>query len=92
MNALVYQALKPGGVYVVIDHSAEPSSGARDVETQHRVDERLVRDEIRAAGFALSNESQLLRNSSDSRDISVFKRSIRGRTDRFVLKFVKPSF
>ena len=91
MNRAVFEALKGGGVYLVIDHAAEPGSGARDVETLHRVDERVVRDEILAAGFSLSNESQLLRNDTDSRSINVFERSIRGRTDRFVLKFVKPS-
>lgn len=91
MNRGVFDALKGGGVYMVIDHSAEPGSGARDVKTLHRVDERLVRDDILAAGFTLSNESRLLRNEADSRKINVFKRSIRGTTDRFVLKFVKPS-
>jgi predicted methyltransferase len=91
MNRAIFGALKAGGVYIVIDHAAEPGSGARDVETLHRVDESLVRDEIIAAGFELSNESALLRNDADSRDRNVFERSIRGRTDRFVLKFVRPS-
>ena len=91
MNRAVFEALKGGGVYLVIDHAAELGSGARDVETLHRVDERVVRDEILAAGFSLSNESPLLRNDTDLRSINVFERSIRGRTDRFVLKFVKPS-
>jgi predicted methyltransferase len=90
MNRAVFDALKPGGVYLVIDHSAQFGSGARDAETLHRVDEQLVRDEILAAGFLLAMESDALRNETDSREMSVFKRSIRGRTDRFVLKFVKP--
>jgi predicted methyltransferase len=89
MNRAVFDALKPGGVFLVIDHSAEPGSGDRDVETLHRVDEALVGSEIRAAGFTLDAESDLLRNEADERDRKVFAGPIRGRTDRFVLKFVK---
>ena len=90
MNRAVFDALKTGGVYLVIDHAAEPGSGARDVESLHRVDERLVLDEVLAAGFSLAAKSELLRNEADSRKRSVFARAIRGYSDRFVLKFVKP--
>jgi predicted methyltransferase len=90
MNRAVFDALKSGGVYLVIDHSAQSGSGSRDVKTLHRVDEQLVRDEILAAGFLLDMESDALRNEADSREMNVFERSIRRRTDRFVLKFVKP--
>ena len=91
MNRVVFDALKDGGVYLVIDHSAPPGSGAEHVSSLHRVDERLVVDEILAAGFSLESESDLLRNGDDSREINVFKAPIRGRTDRFVLKFTKRS-
>lgn len=91
MNHAVFDALKPGGVYLVIDHSAEVGSGSRDTESLHRVDETMVRDEVVAAGFRLESESQILRNAEDPRDGSVFGSPIRGRTDRFVFKFVKPA-
>ncbi len=91
MNRAVFDALKVGGVYLVIDHSAEPGSGAEHVETLHRIDEDLVLEEILAAGFSLEKASDLLRNDADSRELSVFRRAIRGRSDRFVLKFAKPS-
>ena len=90
MNRAVFDALKPGGVYLVIDHSAEPGSGARDTESLHRVDEAMVREEVIAAGFRVEAESKVLRNAEDPRDGNVFKAPIRGRTDRFVFKFVKP--
>ena len=90
MNRAVFEALKPGGVYLVIDHSAETGSGARDTETLHRVDEEMVREEITAAGFRVEAESGVLRNTDDPRDGNVFRPPIRGSTDRFVFKFVKP--
>lgn len=90
MNRAVLQALKPGGLFVVIDHAAQAGSGARDVKELHRVDEALVREEILAAGFRLAAESDLLRNQEDTRDKIVFDPRVRGKTDRFLLKFVKP--
>jgi predicted methyltransferase len=87
-NAEVYKALKPGGVYGIIDHSAEAGSGIRDVGTLHRIDEQHVIDEVTRAGFRLAASSSALRNASDDRTWQVFQR--RGETDRFMLKFVKP--
>ncbi len=93
MNKAIYDALKPGGVYVVIDHAAEEGSGIRDVKTLHRVDKRLVISEITAAGFVLEAESSLLANPADTHDYNVFRdyRTNRDSTDRFVLKFRKPA-
>lgn len=90
MNAAVFDALKPGGVYGVIDHHAEAGSGERDVTTLHRVDEALVRSEIEAAGFKLDASSDILRHPEDDRTINVFDPAIRGKTDRFILRFRKP--
>jgi predicted methyltransferase len=90
MNAAILAALRPGGVFVVIDHSAKPGAGSTVVSSLHRVDEKLVRDEITAAGFALGSESSFLRNPSDTRDWIVFDEKRRGTTDRFALKFVQP--
>jgi predicted methyltransferase len=87
MNAAVFKALKPGGVYGIIDHSAKDGSGAKDVAL-HRIDEKFVIDEIKKAGFKLAAASSALRHPDDDRTWMVFKK--RGETDRFMLKFVKP--
>jgi hypothetical protein len=90
MNAAVFKALRHGGSYVVIDHSAVAGHGAKDVESLHRVDEALVRKEILAAGFKAAGQSEFLRNPADQRDWTVFDKARRGTTDRFAIKFVKP--
>ena len=88
INAAVFKALKPGGVYGVIDNSAAPGSGARDANTLHRIDEAFETNEIKRAGFKLVAVSAALRNPKDDRTWFVMKH--RGEQDRFVLKFVKP--
>ncbi len=90
VNAAVFAALKPGGVYMVVDHVAEPGSGVRDVNTMHRIDPLLARAEIEAAGFVFEGESNVLRNTEDTHALPVFDESIRGHTDQFVYKFRKP--
>jgi predicted methyltransferase len=87
INAAVFKALKPGGVYGVIDNSAAPGSGARDANTLHRIDEAFETNEIKQAGFRLVAASSVLRNPKDDRTWFVMKH--RGEQDRFVLKFVK---
>ena len=88
MNRAVFQALKPGGVYIVADHSAKPGSGVDVAKSLHRIDEALVRKEVEAAGFKLAAVGDFLRNPDDRRDVPVFKNTV--RNDEFVLKFVKP--
>jgi predicted methyltransferase len=93
MNAAIFRALKPGGVYAVIDHSGRPGTGTSEVQTLHRIDERSVREEIERAGFKLAAEGHFLRNPEDTRDwndspLAAAER--RGTSDRFVLKFIKP--
>jgi len=83
-------ALKPGGIFAVIDHSAEAGTGSRDVGTLHRVEESIVVAEVVAAGFELIETTDLLRNPADARTLAVFDPAIRGKTDCFVLKFRKP--
>lgn len=90
MNAAVYRALKPGGVYLVIDHAAEAGSGLRDTETLHRIDPAAIRAEVTAAGFVFEGESAALRNPADLHELLVFDPAIRHRTDQVVLKFRKP--
>lgn len=91
MNKAIFKALKPGGVYGVIDHHAKVGTGAKEVKRLHRVEASLVKKEIRKAGFVLVKQSSLLRNPKDTRSINVFRKAIRGRTDRFVLLFRKPN-
>jgi predicted methyltransferase len=88
MDKRLFDALKPGGHLVVVDHSALAGTGITVGKTLHRIDEAVVLSEFKAAGFALEAEGQFLRNPSDTRDFS----SGDGRmpTDKFALKFVKP--
>ena len=91
VNKAVYDALKPGGVYVVLDHVAEAGSGLRDTDTLHRIDPAVVKKEVEAAGFKFVAESKILRNPADPHTALVFDKSIRGRTDQFIFKFRKPA-
>jgi predicted methyltransferase len=93
MNAAILAALRPGGVYGVVDHSSKSGSGTADAETLHRIDERLVRDEVSRAGFVFREDAVFLKNPSDPRDWNASPRQAgerRGSSDRFVLKFEKP--
>jgi predicted methyltransferase len=91
MNKAIFDALKPGGLYGVIDHHAEAGSGARDVKSLHRLEAALAEREILAAGFVLEASSELLHHPEDDRTKNVFDESIRGKTDRFIFKFRKPA-
>jgi predicted methyltransferase len=93
MNAAAFRALKPGGVFVVVDHSARPGTGTSDADTLHRIDEAVVRSQVPEAGFRLAAEASFLRNAGDRRDWNAAPGEAaekRGTSDRFVLKFVKP--
>ncbi len=89
-NKSIFEALKPGGRYFLIDHSAAANAPADVTSTLHRIDSELVKREVIAAGFVLEAESPLLRNRADPRTAAVFDPAIRGKTDQFVLKFRKP--
>jgi len=86
----VYKALKPGGVFLVVDHAAEAGSGMRDTDTLHRIDPAIARKQIEAAGFIFEGESKALRNPADDLKKMVFDKAIRGHTDQFIFKFRKP--
>lgn len=90
VNRAIWSVLKPGGLYVVLDHSAQPGSGLRDANTLHRIDKEAVKREVTAAGFVFEGESVVLANAADPRTANVFDPAIRGRTDQFALKFRKP--
>lgn len=88
MNRAVFAALKPGGLYVVADHSGRPGTGISESGTLHRIEEAFLRREIEAAGFRLAGEGNFLRNPADPRDRNTPEPPM--PKDEFVLKFVKP--
>lgn len=89
-DKIIFASLKPGGLFVVLDHSAAAGSGLADTKTLHRIDADVVKQEVTAAGFEFVGSSDMLANSADSRTTNVFDPSIRGKTDQFILKFRKP--
>jgi predicted methyltransferase len=88
-NKAVFAALKPGGIYVVLDHVAKPGSAPNVTDTLHRIEPAVVRREVEAAGFAFAGESTVLANPADPHDRGVFDDAIRGHTDQFIYKFRK---
>jgi predicted methyltransferase len=89
-NQAVYERLKPGGRYVIVDHAAAAGSGTSDTQSLHRIDPASVREEVEAAGFVLDAESTMLANKDDPHSVKVFDPSIKGETDRFAYRFVRP--
>jgi predicted methyltransferase len=89
-NKMVFDDLKPGGIYLVLDHAAEAGSGGRDTKTLHRIDPETVKKEVLAAGFVFVGSSDLLRQSTDAHSLKVFDPTVRGKTDQFILKFRRP--
>lgn len=89
-NKAVFNALKPGGIYIVIDHAAAKGSGSRDAESLHRIDPDAVKAEVTGVGFVLVEESELLKHEADDHTTRVFDSGIRGKTDQFILKFRRP--
>jgi predicted methyltransferase len=90
VNKAVFAALKPGGLYIVLDHVAASGSGLRDVNTLHRIDPTVVKAEVLAAGFTFGGESKVLANPADDHSKGVFDPSVRGHTDQFIYRFRKP--
>jgi predicted methyltransferase len=93
MNRAIFAALKPGGVYGIVDHSAREGAGVTEAESLHRIEERVVREEVTRAGFVLDGESAMLESASDTRDWNASPRVAaerRGTSDRFVLRFERP--
>jgi predicted methyltransferase len=89
-NRAVHEALKTGGSYIVVDHAAAAGTGTSDAQSLHRIDPASVREEVEAAGFVLDAESTMLANNDDPHSVKVFDTSIKGKTDRFAYRFVKP--
>jgi predicted methyltransferase len=91
VNAAIWSTLKPGGLYVIIDHAALAGTGATAANTLHRIEPAQVRREVEAAGFVYAGSTEVLRNPADPKTANVFDPSIRGRTDQFAMKFRKPA-
>lgn len=87
----IMRVLKPGGTFVVIDHTAPAGSPATTGGDTHRIDPQIIRDMAREAGFVLIAESDLFDNPDDDLTANVFDEKVRGMTDQFLLKFEKPA-
>lgn len=87
----LYAAMRPGGIVGIIDHVGEPGDTRKIVDTLHRIDAAVVRADFEKAGFVLEAESDLLANPEDDHSKIVFDPAIRGKTDRFLMRFRKPS-
>lgn len=90
-NQAVFKLLKPGGYYVVVDHAAAPGAGLKNTEDLHRIDPATVKAEVEKAGFVLDSEARLLANPADDHTLKIFDPAIKGKTDRFMLRFKKPA-
>jgi predicted methyltransferase len=89
-NKSIFNALKPGGIFLVLDHAATAGSGVADTNTLHRIDPALVKTEVTAAGFEFVGDSDVLRSPDDNHSLPIFDKSIKGKTDKFIEKFRKP--
>jgi len=89
MNNSIFQALKPGGVYGIIDHNAKKGTGIDNCHDIHRIEKSYVIDEVTKVGFCFKDESVILNNPNDAMDLMVFDKSIRDQTSRFILAFQK---
>ncbi len=90
LNRAIFTALKPGGMYIIIDHSATKGTGVTAVDTLHRIDAATVKAEVTSVGFTFAGENSVLANKADDRSKNVFDAAIRGKTDQFVVRFLKP--
>ena len=80
MNRAIYKALKPGGIYGIVDHHAAPGMGSTDVRGNHPIERHVVVDEVTAAGFELAGETNVLENLNDPLNVIVFQPDLRGDT------------
>lgn len=86
----VYKALKPGGIFMIVDHQGAPGLTDAEIEKLHRINRDQVVKEVTTAGFRLVGEGKFLRQPADDHTKPIFDPSIRGHTDQYALKFVKP--
>jgi predicted methyltransferase len=89
-NRRVFETLKPGGVYMILDHQANPGVTPAQIADLHRVEKAQVIAEVTAAGFRLAGEGKFLNRPGDDHTKAIFDPAIRYKTDQYALKFVKP--
>ncbi|MBS0274957.1 MAG: class I SAM-dependent methyltransferase [Proteobacteria bacterium] len=89
-NKHVFDSLKSGGTYFILDHQANPGTAEADIEKLHRIEKAQVIREVEAAGFRLAGEGSALHRAGDDHTKPIFDKSIQGHTDQYMLKFVKP--
>ena len=89
-NRAVFEALKPGGVYVIVDHQANPGLTLAQIAVLHRIEKSVVIAEVTAAGFKLAGEGKFLAHPDDDHTKPIFDKAVQGKTDQYALKFVKP--
>jgi len=89
-NRRVFDALKPGGIYLVVDQAANPGATEDEISALHRIDRAQVISEVTAAGFTLVGESDALHHANDDHTRSIFDVVVRGQTDEFMLRFQRP--
>jgi predicted methyltransferase len=90
LNKAVFDSLKPGGTYIVIDHATEKGAGFTATSTLHRSDPDAVKAEVMAAGFEFVGASDVIANAADDHKTPVFDKGLHDKTDRYVLKFRRP--
>ncbi len=90
LDRSIFGVLKPGGVFLVIDHVAAPGSGWTVARTLHRIEPEAIKADMASVGFKLDGESDVLRNPADPHTAVIFDPSIRGKTDQVVFRFRKP--
>ncbi len=89
-NRAVFVALKPGGIFFVLDHEAPPGTDLATIAKLHRIEKAQVIREVTAAGFRLEAEGTFLRRPADDHRLPIFDPKIKGHTDQYALRFVKP--
>lgn len=88
--AALYNALKPGGTLVVVDHVAAAGTGSNAADTLHRIDPAFTRATLEKAGFRYAGELKIWRSADDPHSANVFDPAIRAKTDQFAYRFRKP--
>src|SRR4051794_28456448 len=87
----VYKALKPGGIYFILDHQGPAGMTDEQIAKMHRINRDVVVKEVTSAGFKLVGEGKFLRRPGDDHSLPIFDKAIQGHTDQYALKFVKPA-
>jgi len=90
LDKALFDALKPGGTLIVLDHAAADGTGITKTNDLHRIDPAAVKAELTAVGFTFDSESDADRNPNDDHTKGIRDPSIKGNTDRFIYKFKKP--